>query len=191
MRLFRWSTLLFLLAACEAPENEGAQEDTSTGLERTAKVDTTWLNNLYEVEVLGEFPTANKAPFKVMRARGCTECDANLAIYVYSPSDGPVGPEHEQVRYPYPGALIDPFEGDTLMRTRTFIGEIAPDVQGLWWHIEQFEAEGEWHASTFLITITGDTVQSRADGPTLAQMEAWTSGGRVRELSGLDQMAEP
>lgn len=191
MNPLQWSVLLLLLSGCSEPAPERTKEPSNAREERIVEEDPNWLDNLHEVEVLGELPARNKSAFKVMRARGCTECDANLSIYVYSPSDGPVGPEHEQVRYPYPGALIDPFEGDTLMRTRTFLGEIAPDMQGLWWHLEQPDEHGQWYAITYLLATVGDTIQGFSEGPSLAQMEAWTAEGRVQELTGMDQVAEP
>ena len=185
--MHRSTALLFLLAflGCgEAPLPE--QEGTGTD----AEVDRSWAAELHEVTVLGELPAERKAPFFVLRARSCTECDANLTLYVHSPSDGPVGPEHEQERYTHPGVLLDPFVGDTLLVARTFLGEVEPGVQGLLWHLRERDEQGDWWAGAYELRVVADSLQGRELEPDQQQWEALLREGKLRELPGLVQTAE-
>lgn len=61
---------------------------------------------LMRVEHLGELPAGSKAPFLVLAGYGCNDCDINRALYIHSPSDGPIQGESHP-RYPYPGSLTE------------------------------------------------------------------------------------
>src|SRR5690348_1105894 len=45
---------------------------------------------LYGLAVMGRLHATNKLPYYVLSGVGCQECDANVSIYIHSPSDGPM-----------------------------------------------------------------------------------------------------
>ncbi len=64
--------------------------------------------NLYDMKVIGPLRTVHKLPYYVMSGVGCQECDANMSIYIHSPSDGPMEDEGSQPRFDLSGSNIEP-----------------------------------------------------------------------------------
>ena len=66
-------------------------------------MDRGFKTTLYHLKVIGELTTVRKLPYYILSGIGCHECDANVSIYIHSPSNGPMKNEAEQKRFDYPG----------------------------------------------------------------------------------------
>ena len=68
---------------------------------------TRFETTLYHLKVIGKLNAAHKLPYFILSGVGCTECDANVAIYIHSPSIGPMHGEGSQQRFYCPGQESD------------------------------------------------------------------------------------
>jgi hypothetical protein len=163
---------------------------------------------LVGMQYLGQIPVRGRAPYLVMAARGCSDCCANLAIYVHSPSEGEMRGEADQPRYAYPGVIMEwepEAPGDTIAaRSRVFLGNCMPSVGAkAIWFTDEREAPGELKPRvTFLYEDGGalheaDLMQpvgsERQDGSFVGLNEvlAQVQRGRCHEVPGFDRAREP
>lgn len=114
--------------------------------------------NLYELNFIAQLPTKTKIPYLILTGRQCTMCDANISIYIHSPSDGPMKGEHEQDRYGLPGELYYWEDGELIAKKRTFYGEVFPNNHGVAWYQSELDEHGNWIKSTYFAGILGDTL---------------------------------
>ena len=70
-----------------------------------------FVTTLFDAKIVGQLQTTKKQPYLILTGRGCEECDANISIYIHSPSDGPMKGESSQTRYSYPGRVRDYSDG--------------------------------------------------------------------------------
>jgi hypothetical protein len=161
---------------------------------------------LYGVQYLGQIPVRGRAPYLIMAARGCTECCANLTIYIHSPADGPMKGEADQPLYAYPGVISDwqsEVPGDTVSsRARFFFGDCMPSIsaKAIWFSEERvapgrlepsalflYEERGELHEANLMQLVGGEAHAFIGLDEVLRQV----SRGRCREVPALDQAGEP
>jgi hypothetical protein len=70
--------------------------------------------HLYDLNYIGMVPNGNKTPFLIFSGRDCDECDANISIYIHSPSNGHLKIENGENRYGFPGSERD-FENKNIL----------------------------------------------------------------------------
>ena len=150
---------------------------------------------LFDLRVIGSLPVAGRQPYYVMAGRSCVDCGANVALYVHSPSDGPMRVESEQPRYPYPGREVFYDDGKPQFEARTFFGDCAaayPDAV-IWYQRRRVDAE-RWRSSVLVVQVGGhglrEVLQER-DLPDVAEAVAAVGAGRCREIRGIDRSSEP
>lgn len=152
---------------------------------------TEFLTNLYQLEFVAQLPTKSKIPYLILTGRQCTMCDANISIYIHSPSDGPMKRSHEQVRYGLPGELYYWEDGELIAKKRVFYGEVFPNNHGVVWYQSELDEQGNWIESTYFAGISSDTligsfIEANIDS-TLQQVNKKVAF----ELPGSSQTTEP
>ncbi|MFV5691053.1 hypothetical protein ACM55K_03405 [Flavobacterium sp. LT1R49] len=109
---------LWSFLGCGSKENSKSVIDETTDSSTTKnKVSTAWLfdkvdgnklvfkngqtfeTNLFELQFIGQVSFSNKVPFLIFSGRDCNECDANISIYINSPSNGKLFAEHGENSY--------------------------------------------------------------------------------------------
>jgi hypothetical protein len=84
----RWN---YELEKCEASEISNAPSewlfDKVDGSKLVFKDEQIFETNLFELAYIGQVSIDSKAPYLIFSGRDCNECDANISIYVHSPSD--------------------------------------------------------------------------------------------------------
>ncbi len=150
---------------------------------------------LYDLSVIGQLRATRKQPYYVLAGRRCEGCDANLALYVHSPSDGPMGVESEQPRFPYPGREVFYEDSTPLYEARTFFGDCAAAYpNAMIWFQRQIDVDGRWRATVRVVQVANDTLTTtvlETGGPALSEAEDAVARGRCREIPGRDRTSEP
>lgn len=150
---------------------------------------------LYDLTVIGRLRTTAKQPYYLLAGRGCMDCDANIALYLHSPSDGPMGVEGEQARFPYPGHEMFYEDSTPLYEARTFFGDCAAAYRNaVLWFQQAPDVDGRWRASVRIAQVRNDSlIQATllSGGPSLEEAIDAVAQGRCREVPGLDRTSEP
>lgn len=150
---------------------------------------------LYELKVIGQLRTQHKLPYYILSGVGCQECDANVSIYVHSPSDGPMKDEGTQQRFEYPGRVLSRENRRVLSHSRMFYGECAVEhPNAVIWFDRYLGDDKRWHTSVSLAEIKDDKMvftEARGGLPRLAEAENAVQKSQCREVPGIDQWEEP
>ncbi len=147
---------------------------------------------LYDVKFLGVLPS-HAAPYVVLSGRGCTECDANISIYILSPI-GPPAFEATAERYWSPGRETDRETRKIFRKSRAFLGECLPDLgDAIIWYDSLADANGHWRSGLSIAHIVGDTVASdlRIPPPPMSGTLRMVQAGKCAEIPGIDESSEP
>ncbi len=156
---------------------------------------TEFQTTLYDLSVIGQLRTIRKQPYYVLAGRRCEGCDANLSLYVHSPSDGPMGVESEQPRFPYPGREVFYEDSTPLYEARTFFGDCsAAHPNAVIWFQRRIDVDGRWLATVRIAQVVGDSLTTallETGGPALDEVEDAVARGRCREIPGRDRTSEP
>lgn len=150
---------------------------------------------LYDLKVIGQLKSAHKLPYYVLSGIGCNGCDANVSIYIHSPSDGPMHDEGTQPRFDYPGRGFRREDHRVDSETRVFLGDCAPGhPDAVIWFYHLLGEDKQWHDSVDVAEVRGDKLfdwTPESDVPTLAEAEDAVRKSRCTEVPGLDQFEEP
>ena len=153
---------------------------------------------LHEVRYIGRLPSQTKSDYVVLSGRGCTECDANIQLYIHSPSDGPMRGEAEQPNYPYPGLIQEwdsDLPGDTIAeRGHAFIGEcIDGSSPVVLWLMEERTAPGVLTPMAYRARVIADSLHFEPVEPRieLGDVRGRVQQGRCREIAPLTQPRPP
>jgi hypothetical protein len=175
-------------------EFRGANGDYVMGtlkLPNGSKFQTTF----FDLKVIGQLQTTHKLPYYVLSGVGCQECDANISIYIHSPSDGPMKDEGTQQRFDYPGRVLSREDRGALSITRMFLGDCAPEYpNAVIWFEHSIGDDGRWHDTVFVARIEQDKLIEtvpKVNVPTIGEAEDAARKSQCRELPGLDQWEEP
>ena len=150
---------------------------------------------LYHLKVIGQLRTVHKLPYYVLSGVGCHECDANVSIYIHSPSDGPMKDEGTQPRFSYPGRLTSIEDGSVVSETRVFLGNCVighPDA--VVWFERSIGDDKRWHENVFLAEIKDDHLvfeEPKVKVPKPGEAEDAIRKSACRELAGVNQSKEP
>jgi hypothetical protein len=148
---------------------------------------------LYGARVLGTLPALRKAPFILLAGRECRTCGDAEAVYVGSPSDGPLS--HREGG-PLPGRQFDPETHELLFSSRLFIGRCldATHDAAVWFYRDGGRGVGKNGA--YFIRIVDDKIVSKdlpegtplgAADPRLSRTEALAGVGVCTEIGGREQ----
>lgn len=206
------TVVLFFLFACHNPVKVSQSTTTITQQNKADSANNEWLfdkvsgtvlkfkggkefnTNVFALKYIGQMPNDSKAPFLIFSGRDCNECDANLSIYIHSPSDGVLKVENGANRYQYPGTEKD-FESDSLLyKGRAFYGEVLPGSSGIIWYQAQLMENNTWKKSIFLVDInSGKKKESALDNydSNLKLTLGLLKQGSCKEIIGRDFKSEP
>lgn len=156
---------------------------------------TPFQSTLYDMTVVGQLGATRKLPYYILTGRGCLECDANLAVYIHSPSDGEMGIEGEQPRFKYPGREVFYEDSTLLYEGRMFYGDCAASYpNAAVWLERRPDESGKWRSTATVAQVTQDTLvvtTLESNPPTLAEVQGAVRRGTCRELPGLERASEP
>ena len=153
----------------------------------------TFETNLFELEYIGQFQAENKAPFLIFSGRECQECDANISIYIHSPSDGKIVVDYGQNRYEYPGTESD-YQSDTVIVTsRAFYGQVLENVHGVIWYENELLVNGKMGKNIFLRHLENGSLKDTIfeDKGEIRETLNLMKKGLCKEIKGRIYTSEP
>ena len=150
---------------------------------------------LYQLKYIRSLKAQDGTTFLVLSGVGCTECDANISIYIHNPADGDMKGEAEQERYLYPGK-IKFYEDNTLIsESRMFVGNCLTDKENLAvWYQKDLNDDEKWVPSVVIASVEDKKLSSKVLKKGLPDVEetlALTKSGKCIEVSGIDRTSEP
>lgn len=149
--------------------------------------------HLYDPDYLGQVGNGTKAPFLIFSGRDCNECDANISIYIHSPSDGDINVANGENSYEYPG-IEKGYDNDSLLyKARAFFGHVLPGIKGVIWYQQQLMEDRSFPKSVFLVKLNNglkkDTVfKNTTDLKLTLQL---LKEGQCEEIKGIEYSSEP
>jgi len=149
--------------------------------------------HLYELQYIGQINLQNKAPFLIFSGRDCNECDANISIYIHSPSDGQLTVDYGQNRYQYPGTERD-YETDSLTYiSRAFYGQVLDNTKGVIWYEKRLLENGKMGNRIFLTKVDNGFIKDTLyqDNGTIEQTISLLKKGLCKEIKGQQFSSEP
>ncbi|MCW3105883.1 MAG: hypothetical protein JWQ09_389 [Segetibacter sp.] len=203
---------LLFLAACGADDVSNGVTHKSIGtLKKANQISNEWVfdrvdssrlvfknekvfdTHLYGLKYTGQITAKEKAPFLIFSGRDCDECDANISIYIHSPSDGQLAVDYGQNRYQYPGTEKD-FETDSLLYVaRAFYGQVLDNTKGVIWYESRLLENGKMGRGIFLVQIKNGTLKDTSynDSGSLDKTITLMKKGLCKEIKGQDFTSEP
>lgn len=150
---------------------------------------------LYHLKVIGQLRTIHKLPYYVLSGVGCHDCDANVSIYIHSPSDGPMKDEGTQPRFGYPGRVTSIEDRRVISETRAFLGNcVVGHTDAVIWFERSVGEDKRWHQRIFFAEINDDHLvfeEQKVNVPRLGEVEDAVRKSACRELPGMNQSEEP
>jgi len=149
--------------------------------------------NLYNLNYIGQVRNGDKAPFLIFSGRDCNECDANISIYIHSPSNGILMPENGKNRYQQPGVEKDIEDHSILYKARAFYGEILPGIHGVLWYQDQLMENNTRQKSLFLVDIKNGIIKEtilKESGQLKLTLQLLKQGF-CKEIQGVSYNSEP
>jgi hypothetical protein len=212
MRQLIYILIILLLGSCGTNDNSKSNIiQTSDSLTTNSKTNIDWTfekvqgsklifkggqtfeTNLFELEYIGQVSADKKAPFLIFSGRDCDECDANISIYIHSPSDGRLVVDHGQNRYQYPGTEKD-FETDSVLYiSRAFYGQVLEDINGVIWYENRLFENGKMGRFVFLSRIDNGSLKDTTyeDTGKLDHTIILKNKGLCMEIKGREYTSEP
>jgi hypothetical protein len=149
--------------------------------------------HLFELAYIGQVSVLSKVPYLIFSGRDCSECDANISIYVHSPDDGELDVRRGQNRYLYSGMERD-FETDSLLyHSRAFYGEVLNHTKGVIWYETRLLEDNSWGTDVFLLNVSTGTKKDTilTDTNQLKQTLQLLKEGKCKEIVGKKYTSEP
>ncbi len=193
-------------ASPERPAPEGALPDAGKTEPAPEEEQTSFLElrdgsrfktSIYELKPIGELHTSKKQPYYIFSGRSCRDCDANITIYIHSPSDGPMKSEAAQPRYFYPGKELDYEDHKPLRDSRLFFGNCAAShANAAIWFDHVLGEDQKWRSEVFVAEVKDDRLvtswlQENRYQPKLREAERAVHNGQCHEVAGVDRSSEP
>lgn len=138
-------------------------------------------------------PNGNKVPFSIFSGRDCNECDANISIYIHSPSNGYLKVENGENRYGLPGSERDYENNSLLYQARAFYGQVLPGIKEVIWYQKQLMENNTWQSSIFLVNLSNGLKKETIFKTTekLKLTLDLLKQGLCKEIKGIDYKSEP
>lgn len=149
--------------------------------------------NLYDLQYIGQIPVNNSTPFLIFSGRHCSECDANISIYIHKPTDGPLIVRNGENRFQYPGKEKD-FENDLVVYiSRAFYGQVLPGIDGVIWYENRLLESNKMGRSVYLAQIKNGIINDTSynDDGKLGQTIGLMKNGHCQEIKGKEYKSEP
>jgi hypothetical protein len=156
---------------------------------------TKFQTSLYNLKLLGQLKTDRKLPYYILAAVGCDQCDANISIYIHSPSDGPIKDEATQRRFQYPGQELYYADHSLLYKGRMFFGNcIARYPNSAIWFETLLGSDKRWNPDVYVAAVKSDNLaveKITQNMPLISEAEASVKKGQCREVPGKKRLSEP
>ncbi len=148
---------------------------------------------LFDLRYIGQVQHHGGMPWLIMAGRHCAQCDAELALYIHSPSDGPLISAAGANAHYFPGRILDGETGEPWYEGRAFYGEVIAETGGVIWFERIAQADGTVQEITTLVDLDGEAPieQQFLDQERLSKTLELMSRGLCREIPGIDQTAAP
>ena len=150
---------------------------------------------LYGLKIIGQLKTVRKLPYYILSGIGCNGCDANTALYIHSPSDGPMKNEGEQTRFYYPGRELDYQLRKLVYTGRVFLGNCISGHPGAIVWFEKFVGDDErWQSDVVIAEVNSDNLAVKTidrEMPPVREAEVSVQRGQCREIPGTTRFSEP
>ena len=147
--------------------------------------------NIYDLGYIGQLKASKKKPFLILTGVQCDSCDAEVSIYIVSPSDGPLKTEDKQKRYGLPGRVSTYDTNEFIYEGRTFWGEVMPRRFGVIWFQKELNEKKEWVESVFFAELANDTIDGQLIKADIKLTLSQVDKGRAWEIKGGDMTSEP
>ncbi len=149
--------------------------------------------NLFNLTYIGQIALAHKAPLLIFSGRECQGCDANISMYMHSPSDSQLEVEFGKNRYKCPGKESDYFTNKLFYTSRAFYGQVLKNTKGVIWFENRLMGNGHWDHDVFLSwmdhDIRRDTMYHNSSD--LNQTLELLKEGLCQEIKGRQYKSEP
>ncbi len=147
---------------------------------------------LHEAQLLGTVKGFDGKAHLVMSGRYCAECDAEVALYVHAPADGPLVTGNGMNARMYPGVARDGETGEPYYEARAFFGDVLEGVPGVIWYVRALEPDGSMQEHTMLLNLTAGQEDSQQPGRTLLEKTLkQVDMGKCQEIPGIDRTSAP
>jgi hypothetical protein len=148
---------------------------------------------LFNLEYIDQIEVVNKDPYFIFSGVDCDNCDANVSIYIHSPSDGQLIVDQGKNKYSYPGKEFDYLTDSLIYECRVFYGQVLPINKGVIWYQRTYLKDKVWENSIFIVDLTGMTKVHRFldDNDLLQQTLLLYNEGLCKEIEGLNYSSEP
>ena len=184
------------------PKSSGTVKEIS--LDNTRKVAKTegsklyftngeWLNTgLSDMKYIGQLATQNKAPYFILSGKRCRACDENIAVFIWSPSDGPMKIDTDtlQKRYSYPGTENDYATKELVAERRMFYGACLGSESVVWVQ-RTINAKKQAESSIFIVSVQNDTLHEASIKEPAEIQELLKKVKSCSELQGVATTTEP
>ncbi len=210
MRTARWPFLLLMIAGCAAGAEEAVERNDAPATrydpdpipliyQRTDSSTlhfadgTSFETGLYDLRYIGQVQHHGGLPWLIMAGRYCTECDAELALYVHSPSHGAMQVANGAGARYYPGRILDGETSEPWYEGRAFYGEVLEETGGVIWYERITHLDGTTQEITTLLDLDGERPieQQFLDQERLPKTLELMSRGLCTEIPGIDQTSAP
>jgi len=147
--------------------------------------------SLFDLKYIGALQTQKKAPYYILSGRGCHGCDANISIYIWSPSDGPMLDDSRQPRYTYPGKEKDYETGKPIFESRMFYSDCNVYGNSVIWLQRTLNDKGKWIEDMFVVSLKTDKLQETLITKQFKSSKSTFLSTTCKELPGIDVSSEP
>jgi hypothetical protein len=149
--------------------------------------------SLCELGYIGQVQRHDGLPWLLLSGRPCGEAEAGIALYVHSPTDGPLFTEFGVNARHHPGRLVDAGSGEAWYTARTFYGEVLAETGGVIWYERIVHGDGTAQEVTTLLDLDGPVPVEHQfmDQDRLPRTLELMARGRCMEIPGIDQTAAP
>ncbi len=205
--------LAIFLMSCSTNDNSKTQllENQETNQRKKSK-DNEWIlekidssklvfkngktieTRLFNLEFIGQIPLENKDPFLIFSGVDCNFCDANISIYIHSPSDGDLIVGAGKNIYGMPGRMYSFMNDSLLYESRVFYGQVLENRKGVIWYQNTLMETGKWDKSVFIAEIINNKKIDQFLTDTselLKQTLSMLDKGLCKEIEGNDYSSEP
>ncbi|MFY7665509.1 hypothetical protein [Flavobacterium sp.] len=151
---------------------------------------TSFETKLYDLSCIGTLKTKNKLPYFIFSGRSCIECDENISIYVWSPSDAAFEPTSHPWKFSYPGKDTDYESNQLVFESAMYFGTCLGNESCIWVQKQRTKAQ-LWKKSIFILSVKNDylTETSVTKASEIEHLESKLS--ECTELPGRDITSEP
>lgn len=145
---------------------------------------------LHEIKYIDSMANGNHPPFIIVSGRECTECDANIALWVFSAADSVVAPQAMH-KIAYPGGLNDYETGKQIAESRLFIGNCRGDNrESLMSFRKEHEGNQVTHETVYSLWVENNQLKDSVYDNVAYDIRTMFSR-HCREIAGQDMGTEP